>query len=43
MALERIASEKITPEVQEMMDFIRASKRGVAFGPREGSIEDSDG
>jgi UDP-N-acetylglucosamine acyltransferase len=42
LALERIASEKLTPETQEMVDFIRASKRGVAFGPREGRVEDSE-
>jgi UDP-N-acetylglucosamine acyltransferase len=41
LALERIASEKLTPEAQEMVDFIRTSKRGVAFGPREGAIDDS--
>ncbi len=40
LALERIASEKLTPEVQEMVEFIRASKRGVAFGPREGRGDD---
>jgi UDP-N-acetylglucosamine acyltransferase len=42
LALERIASEKLTPEAQEMVNFIRASKRGVAFGPRDGTIEDSE-
>jgi len=40
LALERIASEKLTPEAQEMVEFIRASKRGVAFGPREGRVDD---
>jgi UDP-N-acetylglucosamine acyltransferase len=30
------------PEVDEMIAFIRASKRGVAFGPRDGSITDAD-
>jgi UDP-N-acetylglucosamine acyltransferase len=39
LALERIASERLTPEAQEMVDFIRASKRGVAFGPREGNLD----
>jgi UDP-N-acetylglucosamine acyltransferase len=39
LALERIASEKLTPEAQEMVDFIRASKRGVAFGPRQGTVD----
>ena len=42
LALERIASERLTPEAQEMVDFIGASKRGVAFGPREGRIDDSE-
>lgn len=41
LALERISPEKLTPEAQEMIDFIRASKRGVAFGPRDGVIDDS--
>jgi UDP-N-acetylglucosamine acyltransferase len=42
LALEVIASEKLTPEAQEIVDFIRASKRGVAFGPRGAVIEDSE-
>jgi acyl-[acyl carrier protein]--UDP-N-acetylglucosamine O-acyltransferase len=42
LALERLASAKLTPEAQEMVDFIRGSKRGVAFGPREGAIDDSE-
>ena len=42
MALERIASEKLTPEAQEMVDFIRASKRGVAFGPKDGVVDDGE-
>ena len=41
LALERIASAgAFTAEAQEMIDFIRASKRGVAFGPRDGSFDD---
>jgi UDP-N-acetylglucosamine acyltransferase len=33
LAIERLAaSGPLTPEVAEMVDFIRASKRGVAFG-----------
>ena len=40
MALERMSSAQHTPEVKEMVEFIRASKRGVAFGPRDGNIED---
>ncbi len=42
LALERVASEKLTPEAQEMVDFVRASKRGVAFGPRDGKVEDTE-
>ena len=42
LALDRVTSEKLTPEVQEIVDFIRASKRGVAFGPRAGQIDDSE-
>ena len=42
LALDRIASEKLTPEAQDMVDFIRASKRGVAFGPKEGGVDDSE-
>ncbi|MHB8381436.1 MAG: acyl-ACP--UDP-N-acetylglucosamine O-acyltransferase [Candidatus Binataceae bacterium] len=35
LAIERLlAAGPVTPEVGEMIDFIRASKRGVAFGPR---------
>ena len=40
LALERVASERLIPEAQEMVDFIRASKRGVAFGPRLGAADD---
>ncbi len=36
LALDRVlAEENLTAEVQEMIDFIRASKRGVAFGPHD--------
>ena len=42
LALERVTSEKLTSEALEMVDFIRASKRGVAFGPRKGRIDDSE-
>ena len=35
LAVERLLSSgPPTPEVAEMMEFIRASRRGVAFGPR---------
>ena len=43
IALERIASGgALTAEAQEMADFIRASKRGVAFGPRHTDDELDD-
>ena len=42
MAVERVlAEERPTAEVQELIDFIRASKRGVAFGPRDDLHDDS--
>ncbi len=43
LALERLLSEgPATAEVLEMVEFIRSSKRGVAFGPRRrGADEDS--
>jgi len=35
LALEELAATgPMTPEVTEMVEFIRASRRGVAFGPR---------
>jgi UDP-N-acetylglucosamine acyltransferase len=35
-AIERLVAEgPLSPEVAEMIDFIRASKRGVAFGPHD--------
>jgi len=42
LALERVGSGNMTPEVQEMVDFIRESKRGVAFGPHDGRMEDTN-
>jgi UDP-N-acetylglucosamine acyltransferase len=36
LAIERLESSgPLSPEVAEMLAFIRASKRGVAFGPRQ--------
>ena len=41
LAMERFLAEKTpTAEVREMIDFIRASKRGVAFGPHGDSRDD---
>jgi UDP-N-acetylglucosamine acyltransferase len=42
LAIERLlAAGDISAEVREMIDFIRAAKRGVAFGPKQGGDEDS--
>jgi UDP-N-acetylglucosamine acyltransferase len=39
LALDELAGEDTaTPEVAEMIEFIRASRRGVAFGPRPGEL-----
>lgn len=37
-ALEEVAVAPMTPEVEELVAFIRASTRGVAFGPRQGEV-----
>jgi UDP-N-acetylglucosamine acyltransferase len=38
LAMERLEADgPITPELAEMVEFIRLSKRGVAFGPRHAS------
>ncbi len=44
LAIERLGkSGELTPEVTEMLNFIRASKRGVAFGPNDPkSTDDSE-
>ena len=44
LAIERLEkSGDLAPEVIEMVDFIRASKRGVAFGPLDShAADDSD-
>ena len=39
-ALAEVESEPMTPEVEELVAFIRASTRGVAFGPRQGGAEE---
>jgi UDP-N-acetylglucosamine acyltransferase len=38
-ALAEVEGGSVTPEVREMIDFIRASKRGVCFGPVAGRSE----
>jgi UDP-N-acetylglucosamine acyltransferase len=43
LAIERLeASGPLTPEVAEMLAFIRESKRGVAFGPHQSREPDQD-
>ncbi len=43
LAIERLEkSTDLTPEVIEMVNFIRAAKRGVAFGPHDAHVDDSD-
>jgi UDP-N-acetylglucosamine acyltransferase len=42
LALERFElSGQIPPEVAELIAFVRASKRGVAFGPRDAATRDT--
>ena len=41
IALAELDAEPCTPEVRYLMNFIRASKRGVCFGPRkEGAFDE---
>jgi UDP-N-acetylglucosamine acyltransferase len=43
LALERLEMNGPHPaEVNELIAFIRASKRGVAFGPHDGTADDGD-
>jgi UDP-N-acetylglucosamine acyltransferase len=43
LALERYETNDLNaPEVDEMVGFIRASKRGVAFGPHVGIADEGD-
>jgi len=41
LALAEVESGDVTAEVRELVEFIRASKRGVCFGPRDGGTEES--
>jgi UDP-N-acetylglucosamine acyltransferase len=43
LAMERVAAECPSPDVDEVLAFIRAAKRGVAMGPRRGGAGDEDG
>lgn len=43
VALREVEAEPMTPYVTELVTFIRDSKRGVCFGPRDGASDvDSD-
>jgi len=43
LAIERLEkSTVLTPEVIELVNFIRAAKRGVAFGPHDPHADDTD-
>jgi UDP-N-acetylglucosamine acyltransferase len=40
-ALEQVEAEvTLTPEVTHLLEFIRASKRGIAMGPRQARPDD---
>jgi UDP-N-acetylglucosamine acyltransferase len=39
-AMARVEAELHSPDVEELLAFIRASKRGVAMGPRQGAEPD---
>lgn len=39
-ALERLASEPMTDDVRHLVEFIRASTRGVCLAPRHGTVDD---
>ena len=43
LAVERVEAEvDLTPEVAHLLEFIKASKRGVAFGPKNSHDPDQD-
>ena len=41
LAMERVEAECRSPDVDEVLAFIREAKRGVAMGPRRGGVESS--
>lgn len=43
LAMAEVEAAEPTPEVQELLAFIRASRRGVAQGPRRGAADDEEG
>ena len=40
LAVGELEAAESSPEVRELVEFIRTSKRGVCFGPRDASVED---
>jgi len=42
VAMAEIDSAPVTPDVQELLAFIRASRRGVAQGPPRGTADDAE-
>jgi len=42
LAMAELEAASPTPEVQELLSFIRASRRGVAQGPRRGAVDDAE-
>jgi UDP-N-acetylglucosamine acyltransferase len=42
LAMARVEAEERTEDVQYLLEFIRASQRGVAMGPARGAAEDDD-
>jgi UDP-N-acetylglucosamine acyltransferase len=42
LAMARVEREVASPEVTELLEFIRTSARGVSSGPRRGAPEDDD-
>ena len=42
LAMAEVESAVVTPEVAELLAFIRASRRGVAQGPRRGVADDAE-
>ena len=43
LAMEQVELEvPLTPEVAHLLEFIKASKRGVAFGPKTSHDQDQD-
>ena len=41
-AIGRVEEEVRSPDVDELLAFIRASRRGVAMGPRSGAAADEE-